>query len=93
MLVSRFIYWYQQDRRMSKNTSISLGDHFTKFIDDQVEQGGLWLCERCGPGGAPSGPAGGGPLDGSFGGIASFLQPYFAGAATTARIGASLTLS
>ena len=24
---------------MSKNTSISLGDHFTKFIDDQVEHG------------------------------------------------------
>ena len=24
---------------MSKNTSFSLGDHFTKFIGDQVEQG------------------------------------------------------
>jgi antitoxin ParD1/3/4 len=24
---------------MSKNTSISLGDHFTRFVDSQLEQG------------------------------------------------------
>jgi len=25
--------------RMAKNTSISLGDHFTRFVDSQLEQG------------------------------------------------------
>jgi antitoxin ParD1/3/4 len=31
---------------MSKNTSVSLGDHFTAFIETQVAQGPLRLGER-----------------------------------------------
>ena len=33
------IYWYPEGRAMSKNTSISLGDHFTGFVDRQLAQG------------------------------------------------------
>jgi antitoxin ParD1/3/4 len=32
------IYWYKGGG-MSKNTSISLGDHFTGFVDRQLEDG------------------------------------------------------
>jgi antitoxin ParD1/3/4 len=33
------IYWYLLEAAVTKNTSISLGDHFTDFIEGQVTQG------------------------------------------------------
>jgi antitoxin ParD1/3/4 len=37
---------------MAKNTSVSLGDHFTSFIDERVAEGTLQLGQRGGSGGA-----------------------------------------
>src|SRR3954463_15685535 len=40
LLPKNHIYWYYHWRpSMAKNTSISLGDHFTRFVDQQLAQG------------------------------------------------------
>lgn len=31
--------WYLEENAMAKNTSVSLGDHFEKFIGSQIDSG------------------------------------------------------